>query len=141
MLKHFTHSETTIIPTALEAACLTEPVYMLQRGLKKYSLTGDRSTILMNCLCMHDAAIRAAGPTGTRTNGCYELRDHKVQVEELIVVQLTEYSVLMKPETLPRRRRRRRQESRQRTLDVNPFNPRNSPQPTPVTTSSSDNQA
>ena len=105
--------------------------------IKKCSLTGDRSTILMNCLYIHDVAIRAVVPKGTRTNGCYELRDHKVQVEKLIVVQLTENSVLMEPETF----HSRRQQSRQRTLDVNPFNPRNSPQPTPVSTSSSDNQA
>ena len=107
------------------------------KRLKKGSLTEDRSTTLMNCLYIHDAAIRAVEPKSTRTNGCYELRDHKVQVEKLIVVQLTENSVLMEPETS----HRRRQQSRQRTLDVNPFNPRNSPHPTPVSTSSSDNQA
>jgi hypothetical protein len=107
------------------------------QNIKKYSLTGDRSTILMNCLYIHDAAIRAVLPKGTRTNGCYKLRDHKLQVEKLIVVQLTENSVLMESETF----HCRRQQRRQRTLDVNPFNPRNSPHPTPVSTSSSDNQA
>jgi hypothetical protein len=50
---------------------------------------------------------------------------------------MTENSVLMEPESF----HRCRQQSRQRALDVNPFNPRNSPQPTPVSTSSSDNQA
>jgi hypothetical protein len=135
--EHFTRSETTKIPTGRETGCFTEPVYMLQIREKKCSLTGDRPTILMNCLYIHDAAIRSVEPKGTKTNGCYKLRDHKVQVEKLIVVQLTKNSVLMEPETS----HRRRQQSRQRTLHVNPLNPRNSPHPIPVSTSSSDNQA
>jgi hypothetical protein len=71
---------------------------------------------LMTRMYIHDEEIRAVEPKDTRTNGCYKLRDNKFQVGKLIVVQLTENSVLMQPETF----HRRRQQSRQRALDVNP---------------------